>query len=200
LPHKSTQDLPSTTSKRPQGSDSRLQDRAQARTTMLAAQQRAQQLRLGQTARAGRSGGAPPAAAPLFRAPGRSVAAPRPVVPLARPRPLQLPAAAAAAAGDVPGPYDPAAALHLPLVGPPSAEPSSSSNGAGGGPRGGALRARYNKARAAFASEYDKELFSLALPALASMLLDPIMNVISACESQSLVTWRIGKGGGLFCV
>jgi hypothetical protein len=56
------------------------------------------------------------------------------------------------------------------------------------------------RARRALTSEYDAELFTLAVPALASMLLDPIMNVISACEGVGWCGvgwgWRWGGVGG----
>lgn len=94
---------------------------------------------------------------------------------------------AIAAAGDFPGPQDAAAPLRLP--GGPPVEPVLPV--AGGAQRWSSLRSQYHKAKASLASEYDAELFSLALPALASMLLDPIMNVISASMIGHLGTQQM---------
>jgi Na+-driven multidrug efflux pump len=47
------------------------------------------------------------------------------------------------------------------------------------------------RARAALTSEYDAELFSLAAPALASMLLDPVMSVVSASMIGHLGTQQM---------
>lgn len=93
--------------------------------------------------------------------------------PQLQPRSIHA-AAAAAAADGLPGPHESAAAgLQLPGATPAGGVWASTQ---------AAVRSTYNKAKAALVSDYDAELFALALPALASMLLDPIMNVISACE------------------
>lgn len=117
--------------------------------------------------------------------------------PFARSGGVAAAAAAAAAAGsagdDLPGPHDPAAALQLSASGPlPGPDLHADDR---------SLRARVRRARrrlaASAASPYDAELFALALPALASMLLDPIMNVISACEPFGLLLlWTAGRDGG----